>query len=255
PDRLVIDMYGINIEDDIAIPERGSFINDIRVSQFSRDPLVARAVLELPFYPGHSVKYREENNSLDLTIPTSRLGGRVVVIDPGHGGVDPGAIGTNGLLEKDVNLAVAEELRRLLIQAGTRVYMTREDDSYPSFPRRVGLANDREADIFVSIHCNSFTEDIPEGTETYVARSSNGNSHLLAELVQSELAGELRLLDRGVKPANFYVLLNTKMPAILVELAFISNPQEEALLKKAQFLDSAAAAIYRGINRYFSRQQ
>ncbi len=190
---------------------------------------------------------------LDTDVTDDVLKGKTIAIDPGHGGADPGAIGFSGLKEKEVTLATALELVRLLEAAGAEVVLTRTGDQTVSNLRRVNLANNSGADLFISIHANSYSKNESNGTETfyYPNRNNSSDSRFLAGLLQKELVDVLRLRDRGVKTNSFYVIKNTEMPAALVELAFLSNPEEEALLKDEKVLRSAAAALYRGIEEYF----
>jgi N-acetylmuramoyl-L-alanine amidase len=131
--------------------------------------------------------------------------------------------------------------------------MTRDKDEKVSLKDRVKKANDANADIFVSIHCNAFEDPNVKGTETYhYTKSKKGKK--LATPVQKELVKALGTKDRGVKEGTFYVLKYTKMPAILTEVAFISNKSEEAMLKKKKTQDKAAQAIKKGIDTYFSNE-
>jgi len=191
--------------------------------------------------------------SLEVGNPGDALKGKTIVVDPGHGGADPGAIGYSGLKEKEVNLITALELARLLEAAGAEVILTRTGDQTVSNLRRVNLANDSGADLFLSIHANSYSKNDSNGTETFYCpnNSINSDSRFLSGLVQKELVDVLQLRDRGVKSKSFYVLKNTEMPAALVELAFLSNPKEEAMLKDKKILHASAEALYRGIEAYF----
>ncbi|HBS60622.1 MAG: N-acetylmuramoyl-L-alanine amidase [Bacillota bacterium] len=174
-----------------------------------------------------------------------------IVIDPGHGGSDPGAIGPAGTQEKTHTLAVALYLRTLLQEAGHQVILTRETDRDVAYPdasaseelqARVDIANQAGAGLFISLHANAADNSGAGGTETWYYL----DGYLLAEAVQGELAN-LGLTDRGVKQANFYVLKYTEMPAILVELAFISNSAEERLLAAEEFRERAAREINNGL--------
>lgn len=179
------------------------------------------------------------------TIP-SALAGVSLCIDPGHGGTDPGAQGPTGLQEKAVNLAVALHLADLLRQAGARVVMTRSSDQTVSLAERSQLANGQRVDWFISIHCNSFADASAQGTETYHF-PDDGLGNRLASSVQARLVEALGRPSRGVKTANFHVIRETAMAAILTELAFISHPEEELLLADPQFQARAAYAIYQGV--------
>ncbi|MHB1255222.1 MAG: SH3 domain-containing protein [Dethiobacteraceae bacterium] len=180
------------------------------------------------------------------------LAGQVIVIDPGHGG-SPGAVGPTGLMEKDVVLDVSLRVADRLRQAGATVILTRDTDSIVSLAGRVEIAAAANAHIFVSIHTNAHTNTAIGGTETYFFQHSATApaSRLLAEYLQKELAQALGLRDIGVKHGNFHVIRETTMPSVLLELAFISNAQEEALMRTNDFRQNSADAIFRGIEAYF----
>ncbi|RQD76764.1 MAG: hypothetical protein D5R97_04070 [Candidatus Syntrophonatronum acetioxidans] len=190
------------------------------------------------------------------SLEASSLSGRKVVIDPGHGGSDPGATGrVLGLKEKEVNLKVALELRRLLEGAGAQVYLTRDRDVSVTYEDRTKLAARVGGEVFVSIHANSFMTSDPHGTETYysTATAYTKASQDLAHYLQAELLRELGRRDRGVKTANFIVLRNATVPAALVELAFLSHKEEEKLLADPQFQAAAARALFKGLENYFAK--
>ncbi|MDU4892248.1 MAG: N-acetylmuramoyl-L-alanine amidase [Clostridium sp.] len=169
-----------------------------------------------------------------------------IVVDPGHGGRDPGAIGPSGLQEKDVVLKVGLKVRDLLESYGYKVVMTRTTDVYLSLQERCDIANNSEADFFISIHNNSFEKPTVHGTETFSHNDYDLGAQM-ARSIQNNLVSALGRYNRGHKTSDFYVLRNTKMPAALTELAFISNPTEEALLKTDEFQTKAAKAIVQGI--------
>jgi len=169
-----------------------------------------------------------------------------IFIDPGHGGNDSGAVGPTGLMEKNINLSIATNVREILINHTVDAKLTRIDDSRVELLERVKMANDSNADYFVSIHINSANVTSATGTETFAYPYSTKGIEL-AKYVQKNLVNEIKLPNRGVKTANFYVLRETKMPAILVEVAFINNPVEEELLKDQSFLNKAAIGIAKGL--------
>ncbi|AEG60005.1 N-acetylmuramoyl-L-alanine amidase [Desulforamulus ruminis] len=180
---------------------------------------------------------------------------KIIVIDPGHGGYDPGAVGSKGLQEKAVTLAVAKQVATLLRGAGIDARLTRDSDTAlgsttsADLSARARLANQAEADVFVSIHCNSAKNNTAKGTEVYhYPGSIQGNA--LAKAVHDSVIPVLCLPDRGIKTDNFAVLKETNMPACLVEIAFISNPGEENLLGYAAFQELTATAIAHGIANY-----
>ncbi len=182
----------------------------------------------------------------------------LVVLDPGHGGIDKGAVSPNGYQEKDINLDIAIRVNNLLNSAGIRVLMTRTDDSYVSLGDRSRLANEAGADIFVSVHNNysmlvdGSVNQGASGTETYYFSGST-RGYLLASLIQEEVAKRLGLPDRGIKTAGFVVLSYTKMPAVLVEGAFLSNYQDERYLQDPGVRQAMADGIFSGIVKYFEK--
>lgn len=179
--------------------------------------------------------------------------GRLVFIDPGHGGSDPGAKGLDGTWEKEVNLKISLMLRDELIERGYRVVMSRETDKTVDLYDRPEIANASGADIFVSVHNNAFYER-EHGTEIYWYNSNPG-SPKLAEAVRRAMREGIGLFDRGVKNhESFVVIKYTTMPAILVEGAFMTNPEEIKLLVDPEFQLRMARAIARGIDLYFSGQ-
>lgn len=168
-----------------------------------------------------------------------------IAINAGHHVVyDPGAIGPNGVREADINYAVGQKLCDILSAHGHETVFIHEDD----LQAICDIANEFGADIFVSIHCNAAENPAAHGTETFCARGSTQGRHL-ADFINAEMVG-LGLTDRGVKEAGFYVLMHTDMPAVLVEIAFISNPDEEALLASDEFQRQVAEAIARGVLRW-----
>jgi N-acetylmuramoyl-L-alanine amidase len=203
-----------------------------------------------------------------------------VAIDPGHGGRDTGAVGTipagtptglpartdsqgrPAIYEKDVNLDVSLRLDAWLRQRGARTILTRTRDTgagdrpyttaRADLGTRVDIANEAGADVFVSVHNNALGST-SSGTETFHFYYSSAAARTLAQDVQRELVATLRLPDRGVKTAGFYVLRHTRMPAILVEGAFLSNPTEARLLADPAIRQRMAEAIGRGVERFAGR--
>ena len=214
---------------------------------------------------------RTQSNGKSIVILTMTLAshgemnggikGKTIIVDAGHGGSDCGAIGPSGVYEKDITLAVAKELQKRLIMEGAKVLMTRTTDRDVSNRQdatvrvelgdRVVVAEELQADVFVSIHLNSFTSPDIGGVETYYYEGSLEGERL-AYAVQKNLMEQFDLEDRGVKTANFYLLKNSSMPSILTELAFISNPREEQLLISSNAQSLFAQAILTGLKQYFS---
>lgn len=220
----------------------------------------------------------------------------IIVIDPGHGGKDPGALGRKGTLEKDIALKISGHLRDIItkkIQA--TVFMTRESDVFVTLKDRASFANQHKADLFVSIHVNSHPKKSIKGLELYhfgeasdpraleVAARENGtplednapawqfiladklhdkkieDSQEFAWMTKNSLVQYLKqfykIKDHGVKTAPFFVLRMTTMPAILAEVAFISNPTEEKLLRSATYQKRMAHGIFKGIQAYITPVQ
>jgi N-acetylmuramoyl-L-alanine amidase len=216
-----------------------------------------------------------------------------IVIDPGHGGHDTGTIGPTGLYEKDLVLDVALRLKPLLeAKTGAEVVLTRADDTFVPLEERTAIANEKAADLFISIHANASRDDRARGIETYylnftsnpealeVAARENATTqesvHQLQDLIkkialtekieesqdfakqiQREVYSRLRKFsgkqkDRGVKKAPFVVLIGANMPSVLAEISFLTNPLDERLLKRPEHRARIADALYRGIARYVS---
>ncbi|NVI97961.1 N-acetylmuramoyl-L-alanine amidase [Myxococcus sp. AM009] len=233
----------------------------------------------------------KQSRGMELTL-VEQLGLKVrrVVIDPGHGGHDTGAIGKKGTREKDVALAISLKLAEELRAKGLEVVLTRDDDRFIRLEDRARYANAEHGDLFISVHCNAAEKRTLRGIETYTlntsadrysirlaarenASSEKGISDLqfiladlatkanteessrLANHVQRSLVGDLSrkykgIRDLGHKEALFYVLLGVKMPAILVETSFLSNPDEEARLKSIVYQTEVAKAIAQGVEEF-----
>lgn len=173
--------------------------------------------------------------------------GLVIVIDPGHGGRDKGAV-WGGVRESDLNLNTANKLEYYLRRAGYKTVMTRRSDTYLSLVKRAGIANSYRNALFVSIHYNATRETWVHGGETFHSGSRQGR--YLASSIQTNLAQNCRVKSRGARYGRFTVLHNTNCPAVLVECGFISNSAERARCKTSSFQDAAARAILSGIERY-----
>lgn len=181
----------------------------------------------------------------------SLLAGKVIAIDPGHGGKDSGAVGF-GLKEKEIVLDVGLKVQKLLEAEGAKVIMTRNNDTFVELEDRASFANNAKADIFISLHINAATSESANGTETYWnEKYQSANSKKLAEKIQNRLIEKLGTRNRGVKDAGFYVIKYTTMPSVLAELGFISNEAEAAKLKTSKFREDASEAILLGVLDYY----
>lgn len=187
------------------------------------------------------------------------LKGKKITLDAGHGGSDPGAIGASGTREKDVTLKITKKVQELLKKKGAKVSMTRTGDKDVYGPNasdvqelqaRVDVAEDNDADAFISIHINSSTNKNVGGFSSYYYPKTSNDARL-AQAVQDRLVKNFGLDDLGIRKANFYVNKRCTMPSTLLELAFISNPKEEKLMKSNWYINKLAKSIADGIEDYF----
>ena len=170
----------------------------------------------------------------------------VVVLDAGHGGRDPGAIACTGMFEKDVTLGVTRRVRRRLERKNVRVVMTRSDDRFVELNDRAEVANRARADLFVSIHADSCDNRRVAGHTLYVARGATGPSVSAAQCVSGRMR-RAGVASRGVRRANFRVLVRTTCPAILLELGYLSNPAEARLLARDAYRNALAQTVAEGV--------
>lgn len=179
-------------------------------------------------------------------VPRGRV---VVMIDPGHGGKDPGAIGIGGLREKDVILPISRRVAEILSQQGIQVVMTRSDDRFISLAGRVQMAERADANLFVSIHANAISLSRPDvnGVETYYYSSAAGRR--LASSIQNSML-QLNVRDRKVREARFFVIRRTSMPAALVEVGFVTGREDAPRLASPAYRNQMAEAIAQGILNY-----
>ena len=177
---------------------------------------------------------------------------KIVLLDLGHGGSDGGASG-NGLVEKNLVFEQGMHLYGLLeADSSIKVYITRVDDTYPTNPARAKLANEIEADIFVSIHNNSFTNPGPNGTEVLYSPKYS-KSKQMAQIIQGNMIRQLGTYDRKIKPRpNLVVFNQSNMPAIMVETAFVTNPGDAAKLKSPEFNRKVGQVVYESIVEIFN---
>jgi len=173
----------------------------------------------------------------------------VVVVDAGHGGHDPGTSSAAGVQEKIINLRVAAKVARLLEQRGVAVKMTRWQDQFIELEDRAGLANQLEADLFVSIHADSAPSPDAEGFTIYVANGASPETRRAARSISQAMA-RTGAASRGVREEDYRVLVHTHGPAVLIELGYLSNAQEAARLIQNAYQDRLAQAIVNGILSY-----
>lgn len=221
-----------------AVVEIGDRTNGATTKQFAWETTNARK-------KGEPLKPRK------LTPPSGRpfpLRGKTIILDPGHGGDDPGAFSCDGQPEKNLTLRTAQETAGMLRAAGATVYLTRDEDRRSNLSDVVEFANASRADIFLSIHYNSTYDRGVSGTESYYY---NPSSRQFAEKMHEALVRGLNRKDRGLRRVKFYTVNHTQMPAVLLEPAYLSNGAEAGLANSAGFRQEVAVSILKGVKSYF----
>jgi len=322
PDRVYVDIYQAKLNPILHGKThivKNDYINQIRIAQ--RSNLIVRVVVDLDFkkvknfrvwhlpdpfriiidiYPDKPAPVPTSKKSLQPAKPIKNkysivrqlgLGIQRIVIDPGHGGKDPGCIGKKGDYEKNIVLDVCLRLKSLFnSREGLEAILTRETDIFVPVENRTIIANQKQADIFISIHANSFPNSSRSGVETFYLNFSNDPSVMtvaarenatstktissmkkiieriarntkideskeLAQIIQKNLVGEIKKKHRniknlGTKGGPFWVLIGGETPSILVEISHLSNPIEESRLKNSQYRQLVAQGIFNGILEY-----
>jgi N-acetylmuramoyl-L-alanine amidase len=264
PDRVVID-----VADAVFLPVKKSLDVDdglvvqVRAAQFHSNPNIVRIVIELARPSDFAVRPGPEAGQLSVDLGAAMAGGPapssgshapvVVALDAGHGGSDPGAIGPTGIREKDVTLAVAQYLRRLLGQQHIDVVMVRDADVFVPLEDRAQIAARGGATLLVSIHANAATDAGASGTQTFYATPP---SQPLAAAVLDEVSRATGFAPRGVSQARFKVLVDAdRIPAVLLETAFITNPREEQMLRDPAVQQALAQGTLKAIERFLVMPQ
>ena len=258
PDRVVLD-----VPDAIFIPIKKALdVNDglvvqVRAAQFHKDPNIVRIVVELsrpvPYlvHPGDDPTQTVIDLGAAVQPGPPAAGGRgplVVAIDAGHGGSDPGALGPSGAREKDVALAIAQKLRALLARQRIEAVMVRDADVFVPLDDRARIAARGGATVFISIHANAAVDANANGTQVFYLTPQSAP---LAAAIADETGRAAGVASRGVAVARFAVLVDTpRIPAVLVETAFITNPREEQLLRDPAGQQLFAQGILNGLQRY-----
>ena len=257
---------------DVALT-KSQKINDIRVFALRPDAKLNtphRLVVDIPI-PGARQTYKKpaaaakpsEKVSASSSNGKGVLKGKVICIDPGHGGTDVGAVGRVGnkdVYEKDITLSIALPLRDLLTKAGAKVVMTRSTDKdvygpwadpVPELQARCDIANEAHANAFISIHIDSFANPSVDGTTAYYNAKSSQDL-LLAQMLHQATLNSLYIPDRGVKSNDFYVNVHTAMPSVLMEMGFITNTHRAQMLTSNWAPKSIAKSLFNGIVNYFA---
>jgi N-acetylmuramoyl-L-alanine amidase len=306
PDRIYFDLKNSRINTEIKknISVSNEMLKAVRASQF--DGGTVRVVLDLEKITDYKIVTLEDPVRLIIDIygktTVSPSAKKRIVIDAGHGGHDPGAVGPKNLYEKDVVLDIALKLRDILSSnKNYEIFLTRDNDVFIPLEQRTAIANSKNADLFVSVHANASPRKEAKGIETYMLNWTNDEEAMkvaarenaismkkmrqmskkemdildiikndlsrenkrdesikLAHYIQKNMVNDLHknynhIVDLGVKQALFYVLFGAKMPSVLVEVSFISNPLEEKLLSKDDYRDDLAKSISAGITKYMSK--
>ncbi len=255
PSRLVIDLPGARLAQTVngkavgqvnELAISAEFSERIRFSQFQDQPPTVRIVVDLKQKIDYTLL--EGRNPAELTIAMKGYT-FLVVLDAGHGDGDPGAISKiTGRKEKDFNLSMVLKIAKALENIpNLQVKLTRQDDTFVELNERADFANRLNADVFVSIHANSFNKDTVSGTETYYSRDE---SRALADILHSRTLPATGFNDRGVRKNDLRVTLRTVMPAVLCEIGYLSSPEEEAALFTEKLQLQTAEAIAAGIREY-----
>ncbi|WP_068617239.1 N-acetylmuramoyl-L-alanine amidase family protein [Paenibacillus tuaregi] len=272
PDRIVIDVPNARFDDTfpdgmLDSTQNGSIqvdgypdVSKVRYSLFNNNPSTVRIVLDLNKAKNYElinagdglliVDLNKGSSETPVT-PPGTSGKKLVVLDAGHGGTDPGAISVKNRKEKDFNLAVVLKVEALLKNnKNIDLVLTRSGDTYPTLSDRVKIAEKLKADIFISVHANSGPA-AASGVETYYTRNS---SQELAKVMHKYLVKSSGLTDRKVRYASLHVTRETTMPAVLLECGFLSNKNDEALLYTEEFQNKVAEGIVAGIKEYLKVQ-
>ncbi|SFF12761.1 N-acetylmuramoyl-L-alanine amidase [Bacillus sp. OV194] len=197
------------------------------------------------------------------------LSGKVIVLDPGHGGMDGGAVGSDGVLEKDISLDISLKLRDYLQEAGALVIMTRERDKdlgnkdtgrirarkWEDLRKRKEIINGSNGDLYVSIHLNALPSSRWRGAQVFF-NPADKKGEAASKFIQNEIKRNLQNTNRIAKSIDgIYLMRTSKLPATLVEVGFLSNPNERELLKTKSYQHKVSASVYQGILRYYTKEK
>lgn len=255
PNRIVFDFPNTTLDEPLKkllvknageLPSKHPLVEKIRFSNFNDNPATVRVILDIKGSADVKVQTSKLPNQWKATIAEHLL---TVVIDAGHGDNDPGALSITGKHEKDFTLATAKKVGQLLSQDNRiNVLMTRSDDTFIPLDDRVSFANDIQSDLFLSIHGNSAKATV-SGTETYYNRPESLN---FANIIHKYAIAATGFPDRKVREADFRVITKTTMPAVLLEVGYLSNKNDETAMYKDAFQDKLASALVAAIKDYLS---
>ncbi|WP_243297496.1 SH3 domain-containing protein [Bacillus litorisediminis] len=200
------------------------------------------------YVAGWVVSTSRTDSSIEKANESQYLAGKTIVLDAGHGGIDHGTTGATGTNEKEITIRTSQLLAQKLKAAGANVIVTRSDDRHLSLQSRVSLSHFYHADVFISLHYDSYDDPSVNGITSYYYDSSNKQ---LAEMIQSELVSKTKLNNRGARYGDYFVLRENNQPAVLLELGYLSNPIEEATVQTSPYQEQVTSAIYYGLAKYF----
>lgn len=256
PDRFAIDLLNVLPPEIPPLKFKPTpYVSGIRIGRAASGVETTRIVFDLA------------KSDLDCKVDSSLIGNKIeikfkvnkekaevvkksgikVVVDPGHGGYDTGA-SYGGFEEKDVNLVIAEKLKKALEDVGITVFLTRDSDNFLSLAERVEITNSIKPDVFISIHGNALVSSrVIRGVETYYWTSQ---SYKLAYFIHKSILNHIKIPDHFIRKAQFYVIRHTSVPAILAELGFLSNPDDRKLLTTSTVQDEYAKALTEAILKF-----
>ncbi len=264
PDRLVVDLFNMGFDEELIATQfkPTEHVKDVRFGIAALGTPVTRVVFDLntqeldfdfiPANEGKDLKVRIKGKVPDdPDLPKAyKSVGRKVVLDPGHGGYDPGAM-YGGHNEKDVTLDITKKVQEYLSKAGIKAYMTRSDDRFLSLSERVEISNSINPAIFVSIHANALaTNPKMEGLQTYYYSTAGLN---IARVTHDQLLKDVKMTNRNIRRARFWVTKYTKAPSILVETGFMTNSDERKKLVSRSYQDKLAKSLAAGIVKYLEQ--
>jgi N-acetylmuramoyl-L-alanine amidase len=255
PNRIVFDLPYTTLDESLVkqlvgntgvLPSKHPLVEKIRFSNYANEPATVRIILDMKEKADYKIAASDKANVLKASIQIAKY---KIVIDAGHGDGDPGAPSVSGKEEKEFTLSMAKKLNELLSKdKSIEVLMTRNDDTFLELNDRVAIANNEQADLFLSIHGNSFKPDI-RGVETYYSRD---DSIEFANIIHKHALKSTGFPDRKVRQNDFRVIKNTTMPAVLLEVGYLSNKTDEASMFKESFQDQVAAALVNAIYEYLN---
>jgi N-acetylmuramoyl-L-alanine amidase len=265
PDRIILDFPGTILKAPSkfhVVQASNESISSVALSQFKLDPPSVRVVLTLNEPAEYAVHFSGDGKTASVSVANAKIArkpigpkkysvlkDKIIIVDAGHGGRDPGAIGYSGTHEKDATLLLAKKISETLENAGATVFLTRDRDISPDMSEIARFANNNQADIFIAVHYNSFLWPGIAGTETYYYTPQ---SRLLAKIIHKNLVRGIKRKNRGIKRVMYYTIHHTTMPSVLIEPGYLTHPKEEKLAFNPSFQREVSFDILKGVVEYFT---